>query len=83
MKLTIEQVLQKSMVAHQEGKFQDAERLYQVLSPSVYFSFALSNILCFIVGILFANAQKIVKEMTLAVRASRITELPNKFSIIK
>ena len=34
MKLSIEQVLQQGVTAHQEGKLQDAERLYRAILQS-------------------------------------------------
>ena len=34
MELTIEQALQQGMAAHEEGKLQDAERLYRVILQS-------------------------------------------------
>ena len=34
MELTIEQALQQGVIAHKEGKFQDAERLYRAILQS-------------------------------------------------
>ena len=34
MKLTIEQVLQRGVAAHKEGKLQEAERFYQTILQS-------------------------------------------------